>query len=429
MKFALFLLVNAMLFIRPAEFAPELYGLPIYEVCILSCLLFSYPLVLAQFRLQGLIDNPINGCVIGLLPAIVLSHLANAQPGMAFDSALEFFKLLLYYALLVSLVDTPAKLQRLLLCLSLCAAFITLLSVLQYHGMVQIEALKFVEEHGAENTGGSDDSLRRLGSTGLFADPNDMCLMLVMSLTISLYQIVEHRRFVFIPLLLLFGHALTLTNSRGGLIGMMIALTAILFARFGRKAMPLGVLVFPLVLAAFGGRQTEISLNGGTGQSRVQLWAAGMSHFIKKPIFGIGSDRYAEIIDHVAHNSFIHAFTELGFVGGTLFLGAFYLAFWTIIRLGGRDVPPLRPELRKLRPYILGIVAGYAGGLFSLSNNYTIPTYTVIGLAAVYIRLAEVDLGVPVARFNFQIFKRLVLVGLCFLVAALVTIPVLLKVG
>ena len=429
MKFALFLLVNAMLFIRPAEFAPELYNLPIYEVCILSCLLVSYPLILVKFRLKGLIDHPINACVAALLPAIMISHLANAQPAMAFEKGVEFFKLLLYYGLLVSLVDTTAKLQRMLLCLCLFAAFVTSLSVMHYHGVIAIPGLQFVEEHGADNTGGIDGSLRRLGSTGLFADPNDMCLMLVMAMTICLYQIVELRRFVFAAPLFLFGHAMTLTHSRGGLIAMMVALTTILFARFGKKALPLGLVVFPMVLAAFGGRQTEISLNGGTGQSRIQLWAAGLALFIKKPFFGVGSDTYAEHIGHVAHNSFIHGFTELGFFGGTLFLGAFYLAFWPIVRLGGSEVPPLEPRLQKLRPYILGIVAGYAAGLFSLSCNYTIPTYTVIGLAAVYTKLAEDDLGVPVARLDLPILKRLAIFGLLFLVAAFVTIPVLLRMG
>ena len=130
-----------------------------------------------------------------------------------------------------------------------------------------------------------------------------------------------------------------LTHSRGGFLGMLAALVVLLAARFGRKALPLGLLVLPAVFVLFAGRQTSISLGSGTGQSRVQLWHEGMILFVGRPLFGIGSERYADYAGHVAHNSFIHGYTELGLVGGTLFLGAFYLAAWSLVRLGGKDVP------------------------------------------------------------------------------------------
>ena len=187
-----------------------------------------------------------------------------------------------------------------------------------------------------------------------------------------------------------------LTHSRGGFLGMLAALVVLLAARFGRKALPLGLVVMPAVFVLFAGRQTNISLGNGTGQTRVQLWHEGMILFTGRPVFGIGSERYAEYAGHVAHNSFIHCYTELGLLGGTFFLGAFYLAAWSLVRLGGKGVPPVSPELARLRPYVLAIVVGYAGGLMSLSCPYYIPTYTVLGLASVYIRLAErADLGRP----------------------------------
>src|SRR4051812_19101285 len=103
-----------MLFIRPAEFHPALLGLPIYEVCILSCLAVSYPLVLAEMMPKALATRPVNTCAAGMLAAIVLSHLANGESGPAFEHGVEFLKLLLYYFLLVALVDTPARLERFL---------------------------------------------------------------------------------------------------------------------------------------------------------------------------------------------------------------------------------------------------------------------------------------------------------------------------
>ena len=41
--FVFFLLVNAVLFIRPAELVPSLEDLPVYELLIVTCLLLSLP--------------------------------------------------------------------------------------------------------------------------------------------------------------------------------------------------------------------------------------------------------------------------------------------------------------------------------------------------------------------------------------------------
>ena len=46
-----------------------------------------------------------------MLPAIVLSHLANGELAEAWTTGVEFVKVLLYYFLLVGVVDTPARLE------------------------------------------------------------------------------------------------------------------------------------------------------------------------------------------------------------------------------------------------------------------------------------------------------------------------------
>jgi hypothetical protein len=417
MAFALFLLVNAMLFVRPAEFHPALYGLPVYEACILACLVVAYPAVAAQVHPAALAARPVNACAAGMLGAIVLSHLANLEPARALGDGVEFLKLLLYYFLLVSVVDSPARLSRFLGWLAACASVITALAVLHYHGGVTVPAIEFLRD-SLDDSGDEESMFRRLGSTGLFQDPNDMSLMLVMAITVCLYQLIERRRVYWAAPLALFLHALLLTHSRGGFLGLLSALGVLLLARFGRKAVPLGLVVVPAVFVLFAGRQTQISLSSGTGQSRVQLWYEGMVEFVRHPLFGIGANRYDEYAGHVAHNSFIHCYTELGLVGGTLFLSAFYLAAWPLVRLGGREVPALSPTLGAMRPYVLAVVVGYAGGLMSLSNAYTIPTYTVLGLSSVYVRLAERELGVPVARLSVPLLRRLAVLSVGFVVTS-----------
>src|SRR5947208_461473 len=114
MGFALFLVVNGMLFVRPAEFHPGLLGMPVYEVCIVACLAVSYPAVAARLDPRDLAAKPVNACAAGMLAAIVCSHLAQGEPTLAFDRGAEFAKLLLYFFLLVGVVDTPARLERFL---------------------------------------------------------------------------------------------------------------------------------------------------------------------------------------------------------------------------------------------------------------------------------------------------------------------------
>src|SRR6185437_16580760 len=56
--FILFLLVNAVLFIRPSEFIPDIKGLELYYYLIVPCLLLSFPVLLQQFSLRGLQNTP-----------------------------------------------------------------------------------------------------------------------------------------------------------------------------------------------------------------------------------------------------------------------------------------------------------------------------------------------------------------------------------
>ena len=396
--------------------------------CILACLASSYPAVVARLSFHDLLARPLNACVAGLLPAIVLSHLANGETVRAYDNGIEFLKLLLYYFLLVGVVDTPVRLDRFLAALGVFSATITGLAVLHYHGIVQVPAIQFLQT-GLDASGSLDNMISRLGSTGLFQDPNDMSLMLVMALMICLYEIVERKRVYWVAPLVLFGHALMLTHSRGGFLGLMAALSCLLLSRYGRKGVLLGAAALPAVFLVFAGRQTTISLKEGTGNSRIQLWLDGVIMFTRHPVFGIGSNRYDEFAGHVAHNSFIHSYTELGIVGGTLFLSAFYLAIWPLVRLGDARLPPVSPALGRMRAYVLAVVVGYATGLLTLSNVYTIPTYTVLGLSSVYVAAVEREYGVPVLRMEGRLVRRLALLSVAFVLASQIGVRILARVS
>ncbi len=378
--YALFILVNASLFVRPAEIVPSLEGWPIYAVLATLALAVALPAVLAQLTLRSLLERPISACVVGLLAAVVLSHLSSFFIWGARTSGMEFFKVLLYYLLLVGVIDSIDRLRRFMGWIVVLAVIVTGLTVLQYHGLIDIAALAAVEQGRIDPDTGEGSIVLRIVSTGIFNDPNDLCLLLVLAMDDRRWGLW---RIGWIAPLALFGYAMMLTQSRGGFLGLLAAIVVFIWVRLGwRKGLPIATLALPAMFFLFAGRQTELDVGEGTAQDRIQLWSEGLTFFRRAPIFGIGYGNFFEEIGLVAHNSFLHAFAELGFFGGAIFVGAFALAFRTLQRIGPCMTRASDADLLRLRPYLMAIVAGYAAGMMSLSRTYVVPTYLILGLAA-----------------------------------------------
>ena len=215
-----------------------------------------------------------------------------------------------------------------------------------------------------------------------------------------------------------FVYALTLTYSRGGLLGLITSVLIYLYGRFGwqddapRGADPAG--------DARDGRRA-------TGQFLRQRRHGPA----EDPALGGGPDA-PEALPHLrhrlgtlsrgvraeAHNSFVHGFVELGFAGGA------NVPRGLLLRPGGalrklapaRGVEVLDPELQRLRPYLMGMIGGYAVGILTISRCYIVPTYMVLGLATAYLGLAETDQPVELGRFDKGLIRKFAVWGLIFLV-------------
>jgi O-antigen ligase len=421
--FLLFVLVNAALFMRPTEIFPEYFWAQTYLYLILACLAVSFPSVWKQVAAGPRFAEPTTVCVLGLLAAVVLSHATHFAVDAAYSSGWEFAKIVLYYFLFLGLVNTPARLRQLLFCLIVFVSAQAAVALLQYYGTINNPAFESIYEEQRVDVFKGAEYLRRLCGSGIFHNPNELCYPLVVAMMICLY-FVSGKRWHFLVRLLclaalgLFGYALTLTHSRGGFLGLLLALLSLLISRFGwRKAVPFAVLVLPVLFLLFGGRQTDLSVDKGTGQTRVQLWSDGLVLFTGAPIFGIGTGNYASAAGLVAHNTFVQNFAELGFFGGTLFVGAFYCAFSALRRLSLHQGQILDPELRRLLPYLVAVVAGYMGCMLSMSLHNMVPTYTILGLATVYVRIAATWPPVPMARFDAGLVLRMIALSAATVVA------------
>src|SRR5262249_23470657 len=156
-----------------------------YQYSILLCLFVSLPAVLEQLTPAALERRPISLCVVALLPACILSHLPAFNLTGGFEALVGGLKLLVYYFLFVGLVNTPARIRAFIGWLAVFAAAVTVVSVLDYRGVIHIPRPLGID--GLEKKG--DGS--RLYGPGLFQDPNDICVLITTTLVLLLAHLLD----------------------------------------------------------------------------------------------------------------------------------------------------------------------------------------------------------------------------------------------
>jgi len=418
--FALFILLNAMLFIRPAELATFLQDVPFYYVVILLCLAVSFPVMLEQLFPESLYQRPLTLLVLALLGSVFLSLLGQLLVDKMAEGGVEFVKVVIYYLLFVGLVTSPGRIRSFLWWFAVFVFVIVLLTVLNYHEIIQLPTVKQTIDKDRDVGSGVLVAVRRLQGTGIFSDPNDLGVLVCVAIFLCLYWMTDRASgilgILWIFPLGLFGYALTLTSSRGGLLALMAGLFMFFRARFGLvRAMVLGLLLLPAPVLLLAGRQASLSTTEGTAQDRIRLWADAFMEWKVSPLFGIGLGQFKEKSGLVAHNSYLHAFAELGLLGGILFFGAFFTAWSMLMDLCSDRHEVEDPELHRLQPFLAGMLTSYMMGMFTLSLSYAVPTYAFLGLVTCFLGMATSKPPLPKLIFDGRLLARLVLVGLGFL--------------
>lgn len=436
MSFLLFLFVNAVLFIRPGEIVEELAGAPIYQTAILLCLASALPELATVLFGESLERQPITFCVLGLFGAVILAHVTQAQLDRAFEEAQHFGKIVVYYLLLIATVNTPRRLRWFLGCVVIFAMAVCILGILQYHGEIRLASYKpSVKENVVDPTTGQTMQIERLQGAGIFQDPNDLCIVIASLVPIVLFRMSDGglARLVWLGPLGVFGYTIYLTYSRGGLLALLSGLAFWAIFRFGgKRALVLMLLGIPLLLVVFAGRQTNLSANAGSAQTRIGLWSDWFQEFRANPLFGKGpecapvatglaKDAFAHK-EHLAHNAFLQSFADLGILGGVLFVGAFFFAFEALARYGFGGTKILYPESERLHPYLLGSLAAYMVGMLALSIGYITSTYIWLGLATVFVRITPCFPPIPRLLIDRRLLQRWAVAGMSFLVAIYVAV-------
>ncbi len=425
MAFALLILVNAVLIIRPTELVPGWEEYPIYNAVILAALAASAHGVLREVQRIAEGRSPAGACVLGLIAAVFLSHFSRGAVAEAITGGTMFLKIALYYLLVVANVRTAARLRAFVAWVCVLMSAQAGLAVLQYLGYIDFEALRpFEQTIWDYTTGELVGRTPRLCGAGIFNDPNDLCVLLVIGALLALCLLTRPGagpgRFLWAGPLVVFAWGVPLTQSRGGLLALVAGMSALLVIRVGaRRGLLLSALALPVLAVGLGGRMTDIAVSdkNDTSNARMQHWSDGLLAVRGALLFGVGQGTYEALAGHVAHNSYVEGYVELGLFGGTLFAGAFAYAVWALVRVGPRLDGPRAREFRHLRSYLLAVLAALLMGLVSLSRNYSLPTYLLLALAISYLHLVAPHAPRAVPPLSQKLVARAVALSLAFFVA------------
>lgn len=447
MDFLSFLVVNAILFIRPAEIVPEMERLPLYYFAMLACLGFGFLHLIQLVFYSPLIRHPTVMFLFGLAFFAGISLLVNNETARAIEEELDLVKALLYYTLFLAIVRTPARLQGVITCVILCMAITAALAIMHYFEFIKIAILTLQEEVLDRPQDYQEVFIRRLRFTGILHDANEVGVFSSVLIFLSGFKLMNKSagasRLLWAIPIGIFLCALFLTQSRGGLLALLVGLTV--FAIYGfqpktdlaslvsgsRRKPPMMGFVFlalavPVILIAFGGRQTDISTNANTAQTRFGLWSEWLQEFRYNPVVGVGpkvlsTDVNPETVGYIgdrkllAHNSYLQPFADLGFFGGMCFLGAVGYAFMTLHRYSFGKTMILDQDLARLQPYLIAALSSYALGFFTLSLNYVLPTFFVLALPVAYYGVTPCYPPIPRPSLSFDGLVKLGLASIGFL--------------
>ncbi len=122
--------------------------------------------------------------------------------------------------------------------------------------------------------------------------------------------------------------------------------------------------------------------------------------------------------------------------GGSLFLGAFFFSITGMFHLTRTpyfgntlqksNVPltmfegMVDPELRRLLPFMLASLVSYTVGICFLSRSYIVPTYMMLGITTVYLRMCAAQAPMPLLNFNRYAALRLAGASFVFIIGAFI---------
>jgi len=289
--------------------------------------------------------------------------------------------------------------------------------------------------------------------SGTLGNSTYFAIYLVFNIFFALYLFLKEKEtkfdFKYLFFVFVYVAAFSMTGTRGAYLGVILALTVILFSyiflgeskRYKKISVSLlvfFVLVLSLVFFAPESklvksvpvleRISSISLSGGTSATRLISWQAALKGFSENPILGVGPENYNLVFNKYfqsdyylyaptepyfdrAHNKFLDILATLGVLGLAAYLAIIFFIFYILLRLYRDD----RVELEEFLLF-LALPIVYFVHLFFVFDDLNSFILFFVFLGFLEFLFKEKRLCIVAQNISFNASKRVVAVFLLIVV-------------
>jgi O-antigen ligase len=401
LAFAGLFLFTLLLYLRPNEMFPELFGaFPL--VRIVAILALATYVISRLASGQSLTSWPLE---LKMLAAIILLGLIfipiAKEPGDSWDVLTDnLLKIGCIFVLMINLINTRARLRLLFKVVVVCGAVLATFAIRDYlSGNVGVKSGRIWGAVG-----------------GMFGNPNDLATSFDILLPLGIFLVLSNRgltRALYLVACILLVVAIMLTFSRSGFLGLLAA-GGVAIWKLGRDRRALTATAFILFLGVivvlmpegYASRVKSIfnieSDPTGSAQLRRDQLERVVGVAARHPVVGIGLGNYHiySLREQRAHNSYLEISAELGVAGLIAYLTMIIAPFRALGRIERENTRPTptravissRParrtgedsDMREFRYLSISIQAAFAAYLvcsFLASLQYQWYLYYLIAYA------------------------------------------------
>lgn len=310
----------------------------------------------------------------------------SQDPFATLLTATHFLALSTFLAVLLTLVDSAARLRKVVVAISVFGFIYAFFSVLQ--SVLSPEKIYGIYGRPGASMFGS------FVNRNHFAAWMEMAIALPLGLLFS-GAVPKDKRLLYGTAVALMGASIIASGSRGGLVAFLaqvIALSLMTYASGKHKlglriALAAGLIAVVVGGAVFVGGETSLSrladaqTASGTNQDRSHIWSVSMAMIREGMPFGVGLGAFGTAytrydknsgLERVeqAHNDYLQVITDAGIPGALIGIGFFYLLY----RTGRRS---LAAENDQRRAIGVGSLAGIIGVLIHSAFDFVLHTTAV----------------------------------------------------